>query len=174
MEDVNVFLKLSDDELRAIAEANVKAWSSKNQRMCPPTVDNMFAGIKSELAVAKRLLLGGAREITCNGVKDYINTMVTGKPICSKKPDITCISSLGVYTKIEVKSGRPERFIHRQFIDKQVKSYLKSGINYVYWVDVFDNGTTEVKYCLKPEEIQKLPLKLNFMKVPCHTLTGGY
>ncbi len=175
MNQLDTFLALSTKDLYQLAEANVKAWSKESQAMCRPTIDNMFAGVLAELTVAKSLRDDvGCTDIECNGVVDFLNTAATGEPQRGRNPDITCKSPNGKALRIEVKSGRPERFPHRQFIAHQIAKYKKDSIDLVTWVDVFSNDTAEVYNSFTIEAIESLPLKNNFRGKPCHTATGGY
>lgn len=169
-------LALTDTRIWDIAEKYNRVWAGKvGAGMTSNSVRNSFDGIKSELAVAKRLKDKlGCTELKLYGIDEYVSTAEYGEDIRHpNKPDIECMRG-GEHVKIEVKSGRPHLYPHRQFLVRMVDKWEVDGITVVYWVDISKDDRVKNLLPFTLEEIKLLPIKNNYRGEPCYTFTGGY
>ena len=166
-------LNLNEEELKEIAIGYNKIWNGKIT-ITPNTIDNTVAGILAELAVARKLIAMGATELKLYGMDGFISTAKYSESIQHHtKADIECIFNGSEY-KVEVKSGFPKRYPHRQFTLHDVdKKWAASNVDVVVWVDIIDDKVSRI-HPFPLAKIRELPVKKNFRGVACYTYSGGY
>lgn len=172
MESVKTMLNLSKRDILKIAKGYNKFWNGK-VNITKNTLDNSVAGLVAEVSVAKLLTEFGATELKMYGVDSFISTAKYKKNCQHRhKPDLMCVLN-GVSFSIEIKSGFPDRYPHRQFTLADNSRWLERGVDIVVWVDIRDNKAIRF-IALTPIAISKLPLKFNNRNKLCHTFSGGY
>lgn len=165
---------ISRVDFSIMAVALYKIWKDKPVRQSPPTPEALMASLLAEKAAGNHLDFLGYWNVQLNGLTASSKTIEFGKPYEDRRADITATGFDAKRKSIEVKSGRPDKFLHRQFTLSHIQQYKKKGIDLVVWVDVYEDLSTEVFQVLTLDEIEALPIKFNSFDVKCYTLTGGY